>query len=239
MAPSEPEDTAKKIAALIGPEGILLGLDRDPLMPGHSAKRIHGHNCYLRHASYSEIKEGLSELMIETVDRILLDLGLSSDQLADRDRRFGYSLDAPLDMRFDVMSGLSAKDLLNTIDEASLERILTTYGEELMFWWAGMPRILPILLLVFGSDFATCPIESLRDGARPACWRPAVADGVGSETRAQRVISRLTVSVVERTRLLRRRIQVTLKTSPVPGCRSGNGQLRVPVVTVPEPLPES
>ena len=121
---------SEKIAALIGPEGILLGLDRDPLMLGHAAKRVHGHNRYLRHASYSEIKEVLSELKIESVDRILLDLGLSSDQLADRGRGFGYSLDAPLDMRFDVTSGQSAKVLLNTIDEASLERILTTYGEE-------------------------------------------------------------------------------------------------------------
>jgi 16S rRNA (cytosine1402-N4)-methyltransferase len=69
-------------------------------------------------------------LGIDTVDRILLDLGLSSDQLADRQRGFGYSVDAPLDMRFDNRSGKSVAEFLDNVDQTELTEILTTYGEE-------------------------------------------------------------------------------------------------------------
>ena len=64
------------------------------------------------------------------VDGILLDLGLSSDQLADRERGFSFAADAPLDMRFDPTRGPSAAELVNTLDEAELADVLYRYGEE-------------------------------------------------------------------------------------------------------------
>jgi 16S rRNA (cytosine1402-N4)-methyltransferase len=121
---------AEKISQAIGEEGILLGLDRDSMMLGLAKKRVFGQNRHLRQASYQEIQSVLEELKIESVDRILLDLGLSSDQLADSERGFGFSLDAPLDMRFDTRSGESVTRLLARISESELDRILTTYGEE-------------------------------------------------------------------------------------------------------------
>lgn len=121
---------SERISQAIGEEGILLGLDRDSMMLELAKKRVHGQNRHLRQASYREIQSVLEELKIESVDRILLDLGLSSDQLADSDRGFGFSLDAPLDMRFDTRGGESVTELLARITESELDRILTDYGEE-------------------------------------------------------------------------------------------------------------
>ena len=121
---------SRKIVQQIGPDGVLVGLDRDSMMLNFAAEKVSGPNVHLRQASYHQLREQLDELKIESVDRILLDLGLSSDQLADRDRGFGFSTEAPLDMRFDVSSGESAAELLAHIDEASLKNILETYGEE-------------------------------------------------------------------------------------------------------------
>jgi 16S rRNA (cytosine1402-N4)-methyltransferase len=121
---------SEKISQAIGEEGILLGLDRDSMMLGLAEKRVSGQNRHLRQTSYREIGSVLEELKIDSVDRILLDLGLSSDQLADSERGFGFSLDAPLDMRFDTRSGESVTRLLARISESELDRILTTYGEE-------------------------------------------------------------------------------------------------------------
>lgn len=121
---------SQKIAQQIGPDGTLVGLDRDPMMLAFAADNVSGPNVHLRQASYLQLREQLDELKIGNVDRILLDLGLSSDQLADRDRGFGFSTDAPLDMRFDVSSGESAADLLAHINESSLSDILQRYGEE-------------------------------------------------------------------------------------------------------------
>jgi 16S rRNA (cytosine1402-N4)-methyltransferase len=121
---------SEKISQLLGDEGILIGLDRDPWMLEFARQRVFGHNRHLLHSSYLEIQKSLKEVELPAVDRILLDLGLSSDQLSDPARGFGYSVDAPLDMRFDVSSGSSVKDLLTRLSEPELERILTTYGEE-------------------------------------------------------------------------------------------------------------
>lgn len=121
---------SQKIGEQIGDSGTLIGLDRDSMMLGFASKRVSGPNRHLIQASYSEIRSVLDELRIETVDRVLLDLGLSSDQLADRDRGFGYSVDAQLDMRFDVSSGRSVQEFLAEVDQATLENILTDYGEE-------------------------------------------------------------------------------------------------------------
>lgn len=121
---------SERISQSIGEEGILLGLDRDSMMLELAEKRVHGQNRHLRQASYREIQSVLEELKVESVDRILLDLGLSSDQLADSDRGFGFSKDAPLDMRFDTRGGESVTELLARITESDLDRILTDYGEE-------------------------------------------------------------------------------------------------------------
>jgi 16S rRNA (cytosine1402-N4)-methyltransferase len=120
---------SQKIAERIAPDGVLIGLDRDPLMLSFASEKIGG-NRHLVQASYRDVNRVLKELKSGPVDRILLDLGLSSDQLADRERGFGFMTDAPLDMRFDVSAGESAVELLSKIEEEALAELLSEYGEE-------------------------------------------------------------------------------------------------------------
>jgi len=121
---------SREIAQRIGPTGTLIGLDRDPLMLGFVAEKISGERRFLKQSSYSQASSVLQELGIDAVDRILLDLGLSSDQLADPQRGFGYSVDAPLDMRFDVSGGESVREFVNRADESTLANVFRDYGEE-------------------------------------------------------------------------------------------------------------
>lgn len=104
---------SRKILERIQPDGILIGLDRDPLMLQHSATIVTGERSHLCHANYRDLPNVLRELQLEAADRILVDLGLASDQLADRERGFGFSTSGPLDMRFDVSHGESAAELLS------------------------------------------------------------------------------------------------------------------------------
>ena len=109
---------------------MLIGLDRDPLMLSHAALVLTGERSRLCHASYRDLPKVLRELNIAAVDRIVVDLGLSSDQLADRDRGFGFSTSGPLDMRFDVTSGEPASELLARASSEVLGDIFHQYGEE-------------------------------------------------------------------------------------------------------------
>src|ERR1044071_5103135 len=72
----------------------------------------------------------LARLGLPSVQGVLLDLGVSSPQLDDRDRGFAYSYDAPLDMRMDTGGPLTAADVVNTYSAADLARVLRDYGEE-------------------------------------------------------------------------------------------------------------
>lgn len=121
---------SQKILQLMGQQGRLIGLDRDPSMIDRAAQVVTGPNVSLHQCSYAQMGEVLDELHIPQVDRVLLDLGLSSDQLADPRRGFGFDTSGPLDMRFDTTSGRSAADLLQRATPAELEQIFTEYGEE-------------------------------------------------------------------------------------------------------------
>lgn len=120
----------QQILKHIGSKGILIGLDRDPLMLNIARLRLNASNCHLKQASYVHLREVLDELRIEAADRILLDLGLSSDQLADESRGFSFQCSGPLDMRFDTSHGEPAWKLLEQASTADLAWILHHYGEE-------------------------------------------------------------------------------------------------------------
>ncbi len=109
--------------------GKLIAIDRDPRVVERLAGEL-PENCMVRHSSYDDIPEVLTELGIEKVDGILLDLGLSSDQLADRERGFSFSADGPLDMRFDMTQGEAAWEWLQRVDERTLADTIYQYGEE-------------------------------------------------------------------------------------------------------------
>lgn len=121
---------AREILRRIGPEGLLIGLDRDAMMLEIAARNLASPVCRLFQASYAELPRVLAELRIAAVDRLLVDLGLSSDQLADASRGFSFSSVGPLDLRFDTRQGLPAAELLATLDEQSLADLLYKYGEE-------------------------------------------------------------------------------------------------------------
>ena len=122
---------SQMIANRIGSEGILIGLDRDPMMLALAALVLPvSDRVHLKQASYGELPDVLTGLGLSGVDRVLLDLGLSSDQLADASRGFSFLAEGPLDLRFDKSRGQSAAEFLRTATESELERVLREYGED-------------------------------------------------------------------------------------------------------------
>lgn len=114
------------------PELRLIGIDRDTSALELTRARLapFGSRATLVHAVYDELHEVLGSLGFTTVQGILFDLGVSSMQLDETQRGFAYSVDAPLDMRMDQSSGLTAADVLNTYEAGALVRVLREYGEE-------------------------------------------------------------------------------------------------------------
>ncbi|MDH4235359.1 MAG: 16S rRNA (cytosine(1402)-N(4))-methyltransferase RsmH, partial [Gallionella sp.] len=82
------------------------------------------------HRSFAQLTDVLREQGVEKVDGILLDLGVSSPQLDEAERGFSFRFDAPLDMRMDVSSGMTAAYWLATVDEGLLAEVIRDYGEE-------------------------------------------------------------------------------------------------------------
>ena len=121
---------SREIERRIAPSGMLIGLDRDALMLDIAAHQLSGPSSRLIQASYAELPQVLARLAIPAVDRILLDLGLSSDQLADESRGFSFSSEGPLDLRFDPTQGESASELVARLDEQELAAIFERFGEE-------------------------------------------------------------------------------------------------------------
>ncbi len=121
---------SREILRRIAPSGTLIGLDRDARMLEIAAHQLSAFPSQLHQASYAELPRVLAGLQTPAVDRILLDLGLSSDQLADETRGFSFDSTGPLDLRFDTRQGESASELLARLDEAQLAELLERYGEE-------------------------------------------------------------------------------------------------------------
>ena len=114
------------------PKLTLVGIDRDPAALALAGERLarFSSRVHLVHAVYEEIQEVIAELGIKEVHGILLDLGVSSMQLDERDRGFAYSYEAPLDMRMDSTTGKTAADVVNSYSENDLARIFKEFGEE-------------------------------------------------------------------------------------------------------------
>lgn len=115
-----------------GPDGLLLGLDRDPqaLVQAGSRLSVFGTRAILRQGSFAALRSITEQVGWSSVEGVLFDLGLSSMQLADPSRGFSFQLDGPLDMRFDRSQLLSAADLVNLASETDLADILLRFGEE-------------------------------------------------------------------------------------------------------------
>ncbi len=114
------------------PDVVLVGLDRDQEALAIAGARLErfGDRVHLVHTVYDGIRDALDGLGIDRIDGVLFDLGVSSLQLDRVERGFSYSKDAPLDMRMDGTSELTAEVVLATYSEADLRRIFRDYGEE-------------------------------------------------------------------------------------------------------------
>ncbi len=120
------------ICELLGPEGTLIGIDRDRDALNAASKRLEKYNCnkIFVQSNYSDIAQVLEDLEIDEIDGALLDLGVSSFQLDNPERGFSYMNDAPLDMRMSQDDSFTAYDVVNEYDKKDLTNIISKYGEE-------------------------------------------------------------------------------------------------------------
>jgi 16S rRNA (cytosine1402-N4)-methyltransferase len=119
----------------MGTGGRVIGLDRDPKMLALAAEAARSaglsESVTLVESPFSEMRSVLEDLEIKAVNGVILDLGLSSDQLAWADRGFSFATDGPLDMRFNAQEGVpSAAQLVNELREADLANVFFEFGEE-------------------------------------------------------------------------------------------------------------
>jgi 16S rRNA (cytosine1402-N4)-methyltransferase len=123
----------ERILEAASPDGRLLGLDADPAAIARVEARLrarYGDRLVLRQANFRELASVAPSAGFPAVDGCLFDLGLSSYQLADRERGFGFRTGGPLDMRFDPSRGVPAAELLASLDTAELTALFRRYGEE-------------------------------------------------------------------------------------------------------------
>jgi 16S rRNA (cytosine1402-N4)-methyltransferase len=123
----------ERILEATDPDGRLLGLDADGAAIASVAGRLRprfGDRLVLRQANFRELATVAPAAGFGQVDGALFDLGLSSNQLADTDRGFGFRAGGPLDMRFDTRRGVPAAELIATLDVDELTALFRRYGEE-------------------------------------------------------------------------------------------------------------
>jgi 16S rRNA (cytosine1402-N4)-methyltransferase len=123
---------AEAICKKIIPGGIFIGIDQDIDAVRNAKKILTPLNLtiHLFHENFIYLPELLQQLKIDSVDGILLDLGISLHQLESSGRGFSFNKDEPLDMRMNITSGTTAEDLINSLDEKTLKKIFYKFGEE-------------------------------------------------------------------------------------------------------------
>lgn len=121
---------SRALAERVGPAGRVIAIDRDPAAVARAQETLAGLPVTLFSANYADAPEIFAAEGIDAVDGIVLDLGLSSDQLADRQRGFSFSMDGPLDLRFDPSRGEPASRLVNRLNAEHLADLIYQYGEE-------------------------------------------------------------------------------------------------------------
>jgi len=118
------------LAQRVGNAVKIIALDRDPAAVEMAEQSLRGLPVLVAARSYADFPDVLDELGIERVDGLLLDLGLSSDQLADDQRGFSFDAEGPLDMRFNREEGEPAWRLLERLRADELADIIFRFGEE-------------------------------------------------------------------------------------------------------------
>lgn len=122
---------SKEILKRLSGEGILIGIDRDEEALKAAKENLKEfQNVKYIHDNHDNIRAILETLSLKKVDGILLDLGVSSYQLDERNRGFSYLGDNELDMRMDKSQKLTAKEVVNNYEEEKLAKVIYEYGEE-------------------------------------------------------------------------------------------------------------
>jgi 16S rRNA (cytosine1402-N4)-methyltransferase len=123
---------ASELLESVGPTGMLLGTDFDPINLEQARERLQqiGHPHHLHHGNFAGVQTVLGEHGLAGVDMLLVDLGMSSMQVDEAARGFSYMRDGPLDMRMDPTRGKTAAELLATISKVDLVSALQEIGDE-------------------------------------------------------------------------------------------------------------
>ena len=145
------------LAEAVGPTGQVIAIDRDPAAIDRAARELAGLPIRFAQANFRDLPEVLDAVGSEAVDGVLLDVGLSSDQLADRSRGFSFEADGPLDLRFDPTEGEPAWRLVNRLRPETLADLIYEFGEE---------RYSRRIARRIAAARERQPIESARDFAR-------------------------------------------------------------------------
>ena len=119
---------AYEVCRRLGEKGSIIGIDQDAA--AIARLKDFGEKVTIVRSNYCDMKSKLHELGIDKVDGIVLDLGVSSYQLDTAERGFSYREDAPLDMRMDQRSEMTARDIVNDYSEMDLYRVIRDYGED-------------------------------------------------------------------------------------------------------------
>ena len=120
----------RALAERVGPDGFVLSLDRDPAAIAAAEIQLSGLSVKLAESNYRDLPDVLREIDVPAVDGVVLDLGLSSDQLADAGRGFSFDADGPLDLRFNPALGRPASQLVNRLPAEELANLIYEFGEE-------------------------------------------------------------------------------------------------------------
>lgn len=121
---------SRAFAERVAPGGRVISLDRDPAAVEAAESIFAGLPIDCVCENYRNLPEVLSDFGIDQVDCILLDLGLSSDQLADDERGFSFTVDGPLDMRYNPLAGEPAWRMISRMSAEHLGNLIKEYGEE-------------------------------------------------------------------------------------------------------------
>lgn len=121
-----------EILKRLGERGRLIGIDRDQNAIKAAGERLASFSdkAVLVHGNFRDIRRIVHGIGITAVDGVVMDLGVSSHQLDQRERGFSYMQDAPLDMRMDRQQSLTAMEVVNTYSEADIASVISGYGEE-------------------------------------------------------------------------------------------------------------
>lgn len=172
----------KALADRVGPDGWVLSLDRDPAAMAAAEANLVGLPVKICRSNFNELPKILRQENLGPVDGILLDLGFSSDQMADPERGFSFDVDGPLDMRFDPDDGESAWDLVRRLPEKSLADLIYEYGEE------PLSRRIAKVLVEFRRSRPTCTAREFAAAVRTATGPKRFKDKIDPATKTFQAI---------------------------------------------------